>query len=440
MCRQVMPASHACTLETLSAGQASGASNLIAPLHVRSKASDACKAAADSQRCNARRPHHRWHRNSASGQLTGHAGPEESQQTPLPALHQLRQPVCIQDAGRHSRLLKPAPSAFPCHAPYLLLSAAALNVWVQSACLNARSKQGGIQCWQSGPEAEPWLEVHERRAYHALPRPRSQNPLERTAERSTSTKTGCSSHSMQRAKPAAVSAVSTCSAPTAPRSHAGRCLRNRLLSAGLLHWQIWLASRLFGQLQPYGRLMSPRHLAEMCEYATVSLGGRQVCDCSLIRGAHLFLLSWTFSGPSKVALMELASLRQRPLLLGPLLLLNRGATIAGATRISPSMPCACQHDTMSWSLFHTRWCDLRGRALHAALSPCGAIKEFSVQGVVHAHMDQSTCSTDYTQKRQAAAPPISMSACVLVLYRLLGKSIRGHLWVVNDLSSSACTA
>ena len=60
--------------------------------------------------------------------------------------------------------------------------------------------------------------------HHALPKPRSQNARDRTAERSSSTSTGCSSQIVQRAKPAAASAVSTCTAPAVLRSHAGKLL------------------------------------------------------------------------------------------------------------------------------------------------------------------------------------------------------------------------
>ena len=60
--------------------------------------------------------------------------------------------------------------------------------------------------------------------HHALPNPRSQNARDRTAERSSSTSTGCRSQIAQRAKPAAASAVSTCTAPAVLRSQAGKLL------------------------------------------------------------------------------------------------------------------------------------------------------------------------------------------------------------------------
>ena len=113
------------------------------------------------------------------------------------------------------------------------------------------------------------LKGDERRAHHALPRPRSQKALERTAERSARTRTGCSSRSTQRAKAAAVSAVSTCSAPAAPRSHAGSCLHSVISSALWLCWQIWLAGRLLDQLQPYDMLVSLWQLAMMYGAAQV---------------------------------------------------------------------------------------------------------------------------------------------------------------------------
>ena len=84
--------------------------------------------------------------------------------------------------------------------------------------------------------------------------------------------------------------------------------------------------------------------------------------------------------------MELASLRQRPLLLGPLLLLKRGATTAGATRISPSMPCACQYRSILISiLFLYMEIFMHGKALHAALVFCGAVEEFSAYDDIHVH-------------------------------------------------------
>ena len=84
--------------------------------------------------------------------------------------------------------------------------------------------------------------------------------------------------------------------------------------------------------------------------------------------------------------MELASLRQRPLLLGPLLLLNRGATTAGATRISPSMPCARQDGWLHLSMLSSyKVCFMHRRALHAALVLCGAMEESSVYNNIHVH-------------------------------------------------------
>ena len=73
----------------------------------------------------------------------------------------------------------------------------------------------------------------ERGVHHALPRPRSQKARDRTAERRTSTSTGCSSHNMHLAKKAAVSAVSTCAAPTVLRSHPGKLLHAQYLQGVL---------------------------------------------------------------------------------------------------------------------------------------------------------------------------------------------------------------
>ena len=58
---------------------------------------------------------------------------------------------------------------------------------------------------------------------------------------------------------------------------------------------------------------------------------------------RLFFSSCGFSGPSKLAFSALPSFWHRPLLLGALLVWNIGATMAGATRISPSIPCASHH-------------------------------------------------------------------------------------------------